>query len=624
MGGVMFNKYFLWKYLLILVVFVVGFIYFVFNFYLDDLVVQISGVSMVLQVIQVDVDCVVKVLIDVGIVVKVDSLLKKGGLICLVKQDDQFFVKEVVCWILGDDYVVVLNLVQIIFEWLCKLGGSLMKFGLDLFGGVYFLLEVDMDKVVDVCLKVYESEVKSLLCKECVCYCSLLIQDCVIQFGFIDSEFLDKVCSLIVKDFCDFEVVFEECNGLQVLCVVLIQVKLVEICEYFIKQNFIIVCNWVNELGVFELLVQCQGVNCIVVELLGVQDIVEVKWIFGKIVNLEFCLVVELDVLKFVIEIFEFCELCWLLVLLECGVIIIGDQVIDVSVSFDENGCLQVNICLDGYGGELMNCVICNNVGCSMVVVFIEQKLVICYIKQMVDGVEKEVVVLVFKEEKQIISLVIIQLLLGNQFCIIGFDGLGEFFELVLLLCVGGLVVLMYFVEECIIGLSLGVDNIVKGIDVLFWGMFFVLLFIIVIYCFFGVIVIVVLVFNMVMLVVLMLIFGVILILLGIVGIVLIMGMVVDVNVLIFLWICEELVNGMLVQRVIYEGFNCVFIVIFDVNLILLLVGGIFYVMGIGLVKGFVVIMLFGIIISMFMVIMVICVMVNLIFGGCDFKKLWI
>ncbi|EPJ9919900.1 protein translocase subunit SecD [Pseudomonas aeruginosa] len=620
----MLNKYPLWKYLLILAVLAVGFIYSAPNLYPDDPAVQISGASTALQVTQADVDRAAKALTDAGIAVKADSLSKKGGLIRLVKQDDQLPAKEVVRRTLGDDYVVALNLAQTTPEWLRKLGGSPMKLGLDLSGGVHFLLEVDMDKAVDARLKVYESEVKSLLRKERVRYRSLPIQDRAIQLGFTDSESLDKARSLIAKDFRDFEVVPEERNGLQVLRVALTQAKLAEIREYSIKQNLTTVRNRVNELGVSEPLVQRQGANRIVVELPGVQDTAEAKRILGKTSNLEFRLAAEPDALKSATETFEFREPRRPPVPLERGVIITGDQVTDASASFDENGRPQVNIRLDGHGGELMNRATRNNVGRSMAVVFIEQKPVTRYTKQMVDGVEKEVAVPAFKEEKQIISLATIQSPLGNQFRITGLDGPGESSELALLLRAGGLAAPMYFAEERTIGPSLGADNIAKGIDASLWGMLFVSLFIIVIYRFFGVIATVALAFNMVMLVALMSILGATLTLPGIAGIVLTMGMAVDANVLIFSRIREELANGMSVQRAIHEGFNRAFTAILDANLTSLLVGGILYAMGTGPVKGFAVTMSLGIITSMFTAIMVTRAMVNLIFGGRDFKKLWI
>jgi preprotein translocase subunit SecD len=481
-----------------------------------------------------------------------------------------------------------------------------------------------MDKAVDARLNVYESEIKSALRKERLRYRSLPVQDRAIQLGFTDDESLDKAKALIAKDYRDFEVTQDSRNGMQVLRLAMTAAKLAEIREYSIKQNLTTVRNRVNELGVSEPLVQRQGANRIVVELPGVQDTAEAKRILGKTANLEFRLAAEPDAIKSATETFEFREPRRPPVALERSVIITGDQVTDASASFDENGRPQVNIRLDGHGGELMNRATRNNVGRSMAVVFIEQKPITRYAKQVVDGVEQEVAVPAFKEEKKIISLATIQSALGNQFRITGLDGPGESSELALLLRAGGLAAPMYFAEERTIGPSLGADNIAKGIDASLWGMVFVSLFIIVIYRFFGVIATVALAFNMVLLVALMSILGATLTLPGIAGIVLTMGMAVDANVLIFSRIREELAGGMSVQRAIHEGFNRAFTAIVDANLTSLLVGGILYAMGTGPVKGFAVTMSLGILTSMFTAIMVTRAMVNLIFGGRDFKKLWI
>ena len=620
----MLNKYPLWKYLLILAVLAVGFIYSAPNLYPDDPAVQISGASTALQVTQADVDKASKALADAGIAVKAGSLGKNSGLIRLVKQEDQLPAKDIVRRALGDDYVVALNLAQTTPNWLRNIAAHPMKLGLDLSGGVHFLLEVDMDKAVDARMKVYENEVKSALRKERVRYRSLPVQDGGIQLGFTEEADLDKAKSIIAKDFRDFETAQSERNGMQVLRLAMTATKLAEIREYSIKQNLTTVRNRVNELGVSEPLVQRQGANRIVVELPGVQDTAEAKRILGKTANLEFRLAAEPDAIKSSTETFDFREPRRPPATLERGVIITGDQVTDASASFDENGRPQVNIRLDGHGGELMNRATRNNVGRSMAVVFIEQKPITRYTKQVVDGVEQEVAVQAFKEEKQIISLATIQSPLGNQFRITGLDAPGESSELALLLRAGGLAAPMYFAEERTIGPSLGADNIAKGIDASLWGMVFVSLFIIVIYRFFGVIATVALAFNMVMLVALMSILGATLTLPGIAGIVLTMGMAVDANVLIFSRIREEIAAGMTVQRAINEGFGRAFTAILDSNLTTLLVGGILFAMGTGPVKGFAVTMSLGIFTSMFTAIWLTRAMVNLIFGGRDFKKLWI
>ena len=622
----MLNKYPLWKYVLILAVLVVGFIYSAPNLYPDDPAIQISGASTALQVNQADLDRVSRALTDAGIKVKGSTLAEKGkgGLLRLTKQEDQLPAKDVVRKALGDDYVVALNLAPTTPKWLRSIGASPMKMGLDLSGGVHFLLEVDMDKALDARLKVYEGEVKSLLRKERVRYRSLPQLDGGIQLGFSDADSREQARTLIRKSFNDFDVTTSERGGLSVLRLAMTPAKLAEIREYSIKHNLTTVRNRVNELGVAEPLVQRQGANRIVVELPGVQDTAEAKRILGKTANLEFRLGAGPEDSKATTEMFEFREGGRPAAPVERGLIITGDQVTDAKAGFDEHGRPQVNIRLDGHGGELMSRSTRSNVGRSMAVIFIEQKPTTTYVKQMVNGVEKDVPVQTFKEEKKIISLATIQSPLGSQFRITGLNGQGEASELALLLRAGGLAAPMYFAEERTIGPSLGADNITKGIDASLWGMLFVSLFIMAIYRFFGVIATVALAVNMVMLLALMSLLGATLTLPGIAGIVLTMGMAVDANVLIFSRIREEIAAGMTVQRAINEGFGRAFTAILDANLTTLLVGGILFAMGTGPVKGFAVTMSLGIFTSMFTAIMVTRAMVNLIFGGRDFKKLWI
>ena len=622
----MLNKYPLWKYVLILAVLVVGFIYSAPNLYPDDAAIQITGASTALQVNQADLDRVGKALTDAGIAVKASSLAEngKGGLLRLSKQEDQLPAKDVARKALGDDYVVALNLARTTPTWLRHLGASPMKMGLDLSGGVHFLLEVDMDKALDARMKVYEGDVKSLLRKEKLRYRSLPQLNGAIQLGFSDADSREQARALIRKNFNDFDIVPADLNGQPVLRLAMTPAKLAEIREYSIKQNLTTVRNRVNELGVAEPIVQRQGANRIVVELPGVQDTAEAKRILGKTANLEFRLAAEPGASKATSEEFEFREGKRPPALIERGLIITGDQVTDAKAGFGEQGTPEVNIRLDGHGGELMSRATRSNVGRSMAVIFIEQRPVTTYTKQMVNGVEKDVPVQTFKEEKRIISLATIQSPLGAQFRITGLNGQGESSELALLLRAGGLAAPMYFAEERTIGPSLGADNITKGIDASLWGMLFVSLFIIAIYRFFGIIATVALAVNMVLLLALMSLLGATLTLPGIAGIVLTMGMAVDANVLIFSRIREEIAAGMTVQRAINEGFGRAFTAILDANLTTLLVGGILFAMGTGPVKGFAVTMSLGIFTSMFTAIMVTRAMVNLIFGGRDFKKLWI
>ncbi|EIK97685.1 preprotein translocase subunit SecD [Pseudomonas sp. M47T1] len=622
----MLNKYPLWKYLLILAVLAVGFIYSAPNLYPDDAAIQVSGASSALAVTQADLDRSAKALTDAGIEVKAATLAEngKGGLLRLAKRDDQLPAKDVVRKTLGDDYVVALNLAATTPQWLRNIGAHPMKLGLDLSGGVHFLLAVDMDKAIDARLKIYEGDVKTELRKEKIRYRSMPQQAGAIQLGFADADTLAQAQAVIRKTYTDFDLTTSTRGELQVLSLALTPAKLAEIREYSIKQNLTTVRNRVNELGVAEPLVQRQGANRIVVELPGVQDTAEAKRILGKTASLEFRLGAGPDDSRATTETFEFRDGSRPPAAVERGLIITGDQVTDASASFDEHGQPQVNIKLDGHGGDLMSRATRSNVGRSMAVIFIEQKPFTRYEKQTVDGVEKDVAVQDFAEEKKIISLATIQSPLGSQFRITGLNGQGESSELALLLRAGGLAAPMYFAEERTIGPSLGADNITKGIHASLWGMLFVSLFIMAIYRFFGLIATVALALNMVVLLALMSVLGATLTLPGIAGIVLTMGMAVDANVLIFSRIREEIAAGMTVQRAINEGFGRAFTAIVDANLTTLLVGGILFAMGTGPVKGFAVTMSLGIFTSMFTAIMVTRAMVNLIYGGRDFKKLWI
>lgn len=621
----MLNKFPLWKYLLILAVLALGLIYSAPNLYPDDPSIQITGNSTALKIDEATVKRAETALQEAGITVKATEVGERGGLLRLTSLADQLPAKDVVRRALGDDYVVALNLAPTTPEFLRSIGGSPMKLGLDLSGGVHFLLEVDLDKALAARLKVYESEVKSLLRREQVRYRSLPHVEGAFQLGFNTPAELSKAQSLISKNFAsDFAMQASERDGMQVLRLAITDARIAEIREYSIKQNLTTVRNRVNELGVSEPLVQRQGANRIVVELPGVQDTAEAKRILGKTASLEFRLAAEATAPRATTEQFAFREEGRGLAALERNIILTGDQVTDAQAGYDENGRPQVNIRLDGHGGDLMMRATRDNVGRSMAVLFIEQRPVTRYVRQMVDGVEQEVPIQSFREEKQIISLATIQSPLGSQFRITGLDGQGESSELALLLRAGGLAAPMHFAEERTIGPSLGAENIERGIQSTWWAMILVSVFIIIIYKFFGVLATVALAFNLVLLVGLMSVIGATLTLPGIAGIVLTLGMAVDANVLIYSRIREELARGLSVQRAIHEGFDRAYSAILDSNLTTLLVGGILFALGSGPIKGFAVTLSLGILTSMFTAILFTRAQVNLIFGGRDFKKLWI
>ena len=622
----MLNRYPLWKYLLILVVIGLGVVYALPNLYPDDPAIQISGASSTRTIDENDLSRIEAALEQAGIATKGVEVADNGssGLVRLVNRGQQLPAQDVVKRTLGGDYVVAQNLAPTTPQWLMNLGAGPMTLGLDLSGGVHFLLEVDMEKAIENRLNVYESEVRSLLRNERIRYRSLPNQGTMLQFGFTESADLDKARRVVSRQFTQFQITTGTRQDLQVLQLSLTDAEMAEIRDYAVSQNLTTVRNRVNELGVAEPLVQRQGANRIVVELPGVQDTAEAKRILGKTANLEFRLAAEPNAPRATVESFDFRQEGRPPADIERSIILTGDQVTDAQSNFDENGRPQVNIRLDGHGGELMTRATRNNIGRGMAVLFIEQREITRQVRQEVDGVMQTVEIPAFVEEKSIISLATIQSTLGNQFRITGLDSPAEASELALLLRAGGLAAPMHFAEERTIGPSLGAENIAKGVSATQVGFVLVLIFMLVLYKAFGFVAGIALSINLVLLLALMSLLGATLTLPGIAGIVLTLGMAVDANVLIYSRIKEEIAAGMSPQRALHEGYDKAFSAIVDGNLTTLLVGVILFAMGSGPIKGFAVTLSLGILTSMFTAIMVTRAMVNLSVGGRDIKKLWL
>ena len=622
----MLNRYPLWKYLLIVAVLALGLIYAMPNLYPDDPAIQISGASSTLEIQQPDLDRIEQALAAANLPTKGTELGANGrsGLVRLVNRADQLKAQDVVRDALGRDYVVAQNLAPTTPEWLSNIGAGPMTLGLDLSGGVHFLLQVDMDKAIESRVNVYQSEIRGLMRTEGLRYRSLPTQGNTLQFGFADEEQRSEARRLITRQYNQFALETVERQEQYVLQLTLTEAEIASIRDYAVTQNLTTVRNRVNELGVAEPLVQRQGADRIVVELPGVQDTAEAKRVLGKTANLEFRLAAEPDAPRATTESFPFRSSEGRVADVERSIIITGDQVTDAQANYDENGRPQVNINLDSHGGELMNRATRSNIGRGMAVLFIEQRQISRTVTEEVDGVMQEVEVPAFVEEKSIISLATIQSALGNQFRITGLDSPAESSELALLLRAGGLAAPMHFVEERTIGPSLGAENIAKGVTATQVGFIAVLVFMIIIYRAFGVFASIALSFNLVLLIALMSMLGATLTLPGIAGIVLTLGMAVDANVLIFSRIKEEIFNGMSPQRAVHDGFDKAFSAIIDGNLTTLLVGVILFAMGSGPIKGFAVTLSLGIITSMFSAIMVTRAMVNLAVGGRDVKKLWL
>ena len=616
----MLNKYPLWKYLLILLVLALGLLYAFPNLYPDDPALQLSTQKATAVVDEQTLQTAEAALKKANIELKAAELTSAGGTLRFNSGEDQLAAKPVVAAALGEDYVSALNLVPTTPEWLASLGAGPAKLGLDLRGGVHFLLEVDTPAALKQRLEVSSSEMKAALRKDRIRYRSVTIADGVMSIRFLKESDLELAENRLKDEFADYRYSTRQDGSDFFLDVSFTEAETQEIESYALQQNLTTLRNRVNELGVAEPLVQRQGSNRIVVELPGVQDTAAAKRIIGATANLEFHLEAGLDDQGADVETLSFRDGSGRTARLERDIIITGDSVADASSSFDENGQPQVNISLDSKGGKQMTKVTRSAVGRNMAVVFIEHKSRSRFVEK--DGKLEEV--RRSYSEKGIISLATIQTTLGNSFRITGLDSPRESSELALLLRAGALAAPIYFVEERTIGPSLGAENIQLGVTSAQIGLLVVMLFMLVYYKVFGIFANVSLALNIVLLMACMSILSATLTLPGIAGIVLTMGMAVDANVLIFSRIKEELANGVPSQQAIHSGFNRAFTTIFDANITTLLVAVILFAVGTGPVKGFAVTLSLGILTSMFTAIVVTRAQVNLVYGGRKNKKLYI
>ncbi|MGJ7456594.1 protein translocase subunit SecD [Halomonas sp. RA08-2] len=616
----MLNRYPMWKYLLILIVLAVGLVYSLPNLYPEDPAVQISSGRGDATLDQRQLERVQDSLREAGITIKSVESSESSVLIRLGDADEQLQARDRIAAMLDEDLVVALNLAESTPGWLQALSASPMTLGLDLRGGVHFLLEVDMDAAVTQRLEVNASAMREQLRSERIRYRGTEIEERTLTLTFTSEEDRDAARRLISREFRDFDYQNVGDGRGAALAMTLTDQAVNEIQDYAVNQNLTTLRNRVDELGVAEPMVQRQGPDRIVVELPGVQDTVAAKRVVGATANLEFRLEARPDTPDAETETLAFRNDEARSADLMRDVIITGDSVSSASRSFDESGRPQVNINLDGTGGTLMNRATRTNIGRNMAVLFIEHKTRDSV--EMVDG--EEVIVREPYTERGLISLATIQSALGNSFRITGLDSPTEAAELALLLRSGSLAAPIYFVQERTIGPSLGAENIKRGVMSVQIGLLLVVLFMLIRYKVFGVIANVALALNLTLLMAAMSMLGATLTLPGIAGIVLTLGMAVDANVLIFERIREELRGGLSVQQAIHAGYERAFTSIVDANITTLLVAVILFSIGTGPVKGFAVTLSLGIITSLFTALLVTRAMVNLVYGGKPVKKLWI
>ncbi len=619
----MLNKYPLWKYLLVLSIVLIGFFYAAPNLYAPDPALQITGESSSQLIDGKILNRALNALAESDIEYFGEEIDDSGrnALIRLANSDQQLVAQARVSRVLGDGFIVALNLAPTTPSWLSDYGAQPMKLGLDLSGGVHFKLEVDVESAIERRMEFYTNSIKKVLREKRLRGLVTLSQEGRVQMRFKTEELREQARTAIDDAYPELSLDRTDSEGSWDLAAFMSEQAKAEIGDYAVTQNLTTLRNRVNELGVSEPLVQRQGQNRIVVELPGIQDTAEAKRILGKVANLEFRLVASLDAPASDKQNYEYrsADRAGASEWLERSVILTGERVSNAQASFDQNGRPNVQISLDSEGGTMMSRATRNNIKRRMGVLFIERKYRTRYETQ-ADG--SEVAVKIPYDEKKLLTAPVIQSALGAQFQITGLDNPMMASELALMLRAGALAAPITFVEERTVGPSLGAENIQQGVKSVQYGLALVVLFMVLYYRVFGVAAVIALSVNLVLLVSVMSIMGATLTLPGIAGIVLTVGMAVDANVLIFSRIREEIGNGLSPQMAIHSGFERAVSTIFDANLTTLIVAVILYAVGTGPIKGFAVTLSVGIITSMFTAIMGTRALVNLFYGGRRIKRL--
>ena len=615
------NKFSIYQYLLILVILTIGFIYALPNIYPTQPSIQVaytdSGKSAD-QALLVELKDILSQSES-----EYDEIFLRENKI-VVKFDDvnkQLASKTILQNALLDKVIIALNLEPSTPQWLKNLGGNPVKLGLDLSGGVHFLLEVDIDTAQLGRLELLLDSYRTTFKDERISYDKSSIKDLALFFQFSDKSSYNKALKKYKEDsplINGVQYVITERPSSNTLLLEYSDIALREIRDYAVGQNLVTLRNRVNELGVSEPIVQRQGANRIVVELPGVQDPTAAKKIIGKTANLEFRLEANSRTSPLRKEKFNFKDNEFQTAFLEKAVVVSGDRVTNANTGFDESGFAQVNITLDMEGGRALQKATTGNIGRRLGVLFVEQKN---KSELVINDLGEKIIEQTSYIEKNIISLATVQAVLGTSFRITGVGSPAEASELALLLRAGALAAPMKFVEERTVGPSLGKENIELGIRSIVIGFSMVVLFMFFYYRVFGLAANFSLVINLVLITGIMSLLGATLTLPGIAGIVLTVGMAVDANVLIFSRIREELKEKD-PQLAIKDGFSRAFVTIFDANVTTLIAALILYVIGTGPIKGFAITLSIGIVTSMFTAIMCTRGIVNLVYGNKNIKTL--
>ena len=613
----MLNKYPLWKTLMVALIVALGALYATPNLYGEDPAVQVSG----LRGVEANVTTLdeIKGHLSDSKIDYASIVLEQGQVLARFKNtEDQLKARDVLDDNLGKKYSVALNLTPATPDWLASIGGSPMKLGLDLSGGVSFLMEVNMKEAINKAKEGMVGDFRGDLLNEKIRYRSVKEDGDAIVVKFRKIEDLEQGQSLIKKRYRDLLLNTDE--DTLTLSAQMTEAKLKEIREYALQQNITIIRNRVNELGVAEPLVQRQGQKHIVIELPGVQDTAKAKEILNATATIEFRLVDTEGDLSAAIN-GRIPPSSILLTdkdgkptLLKKRIMLTGDHITDAKSGFDEYSRPQVNISLDSAGGSKMSNGTKSNIGKPMATVFIEYKPT--------DRRDPEGNI-IFEKVQEVISVATIQARLGKSFRITGAGSQAEAHNLALLLRAGALIAPITIVEERTVGPTLGAENVQLGFQAIMMGFGLVFIFMIIYYRAFGIVANVALGANLVLIVgVMSMIPGATLTLPGMAGIVLTVGMAVDANVLIFERIREEMREGKSIQQSIHQGYEAAFSTIIDANITTLIAALILFAVGTGPVKGFAVTLSIGIITSMFTSVVGSRTIVNAIWGGKRLEKL--
>ncbi len=615
------NRYSSWKYIVIIFLIGLGLLFALPNIYGKDPSLQISAARSA-EISELTEFQVSAALEEAAITHKGISLGISNLTIRFNDEETQLRAQSIVKESLGRNYVVALNLAPATPDWLIKFGAEPMSLGLDLRGGVHFLMEVDMEAAIEKAEDRYISDLRSFLREKKVRYKTITHNKTGgLLIRFKDDTEYNKGQSLLADNFDDLDVESESSEDEFSLIAVIREEVLLETQRLALQQNITTLRKRVNELGVAEPVIQRQGLKRVVVQLPGVQDTARAKAILGATATLEFRLVDEEHEPQEAVDGRPpagsklYYERNGLPILLKKQIMLTGDSIINAASGFDTlTGGPDVTITLDGKGAKKMSRGTRDNVGKRLAVVFIEYKMET--IKQDGDIIkEKEIV-------EEVINAAVIQEQLGKRFHITGLDSSEEAKNLALLLRAGALAAPIYIIEERTVGPSLGQDNIDKGFDSVVIGFVLVLIFMAIYYKVFGLIADIALSLNLVLIIAMLSLLQATLTLPGIAGIVLTVGMAVDANVLIFERIREEIRNGNTPQASIHAGYEKAFSTIADANITTLIAALMLFSFGTGPIQGFAVTLSLGIISSMFTAIMVSRGLVNLIYGGKNLKKL--